>query len=255
MPRNVYDALIHPNLGGVDCQYDVIIADPPFRYARQHGIGSADRHYETMSIDDLSKLPVQQIASDNCALLIWVAGPKLCDALALIQTWGFQYSTVFTNWIKTAKYSEGNHIEDATSMRLGSWTYPSCELLLVGTRGTPVVHTQTRIDQLLIAPRRAHSEKPVELWEVLGRFFPSSARGIELFARVSKNGSEYSHNWDVWGLEAERRIDAVLPTAAPRTCQVCCKSKPRDEFYPGQKSTCCKCYVERQRLTNKRLRG
>ena len=250
--RRIFDARQYPDLNGITNQYDVIVADPCFRYARQNGVGSADRHYETLSLDKLKALPVKTIASANCALLLWAAGPKLSDAIELMTAWGFKYSTIFVTWIKTNKHSESQSLADATSIGLGSWTYPSCELLLCGKRGRPLIHKNKRVNQLLVAPRREHSEKPVEVWPVIDSFFKPGVRVIELFARVSPHG--YAHAHDVWGLEAAERVEAAPPAdVGEACCRACGKVKQGSTFYPGQR-TCKLCYIARQKETNKRQR-
>ena len=55
-------------------KYSIIYADPPWEYVKSGGKknsrGMAKQHYETMTIDQIKSLPVQDIAEDNCALFI-----------------------------------------------------------------------------------------------------------------------------------------------------------------------------------------
>ena len=43
--------------------YEIIYADPPWRYSAKKVQGAAENHYPTMSIDELSALPVAELAA------------------------------------------------------------------------------------------------------------------------------------------------------------------------------------------------
>ena len=47
-------------------KYKIIYADPPWRYARSKVQGAAEKHYPTMSIEELCALPVKEIADKDC---------------------------------------------------------------------------------------------------------------------------------------------------------------------------------------------
>ena len=79
-----------------DKKYDIIYADPPWSYKvwSKKGEGrSAASHYNTMSKEDIQNLPVQDIASDNSVLFLWVTPPCLEEGLELIKKWGFTYKS------------------------------------------------------------------------------------------------------------------------------------------------------------------
>lgn len=46
-------------------KYSVIYADPPWSYNDKGCYGNAGDHYQTMCIEDICSLPVQDIADDN----------------------------------------------------------------------------------------------------------------------------------------------------------------------------------------------
>ena len=52
-------------------KYEMIYADPPWRYRSGKVQGAAINHYATMSDEELYQLPVAEIAADNCVLLLW----------------------------------------------------------------------------------------------------------------------------------------------------------------------------------------
>ena len=43
-------------------KYNIIYADPPWRYEVSRGQGVAENHYSTMGIEDICYLPVKEIA-------------------------------------------------------------------------------------------------------------------------------------------------------------------------------------------------
>lgn len=43
-------------------KYSIIYADPPWRYERNGVQGAAEKHYPTMSIDELCRLPVSELS-------------------------------------------------------------------------------------------------------------------------------------------------------------------------------------------------
>ena len=86
-------------------KYKVIYADPPWRYEQKNLSGSAEKHYSTMSIDELCALPIEQLADKDCILFLWATFPMLTEALQLIKAWGFKYKTVAFVWVKKNKKS------------------------------------------------------------------------------------------------------------------------------------------------------
>ena len=51
--------------------YEIIYADPPWRYSAKKVQGAAENHYPTMSIDELCALPVAELAAKDSALFMW----------------------------------------------------------------------------------------------------------------------------------------------------------------------------------------
>ena len=78
-------------------KYNVIYADPPWRYAQKGLQGAAERHYPTMGIEELCALPVADLAAPDSVLFLWATFPQLPEALRLIKAWGFQYKNLSRN--------------------------------------------------------------------------------------------------------------------------------------------------------------
>lgn len=78
------------------------IADWIISYFPEHKV-YCEAHYNTMAINDICKLPVNKIANDDCALLMWATFPNLEYAFQVCNAWGFTYKTVAFVWVKQNK--------------------------------------------------------------------------------------------------------------------------------------------------------
>lgn len=183
-----------------DNKFQLIVCDPPWQYKKTAGQGIARDQYGTMSDDKLMRLSVQDLAADDCMFLMWATAPKMDSALRVMAAWGFQYKTVFLVWVKTTK--------DGTTplLGLGHYTRSCCEMLLLGTRGSPASWRASRsLSQLLVAPRGRHSAKPAkQLRERLGVYFGTrryeKMKKLELFARERPDG------WAVHGDQVDADV-------------------------------------------------
>lgn len=166
-----------PELTG---KYRVIYADPPWSYggSMNETYGTADKHYPTMSLDDLCIMPVPDITEDNAVLFLWVTSPLLEDAFKVINAWGFKYKASFV-WDKV------KHV-------MGHYNSVRHELLLICTKGSCVPENMKLFDSVYEEERTEHSKKPEFFREVIDTIYPSGAR-IELFARRSVEG------WETYG--------------------------------------------------------
>lgn len=162
--------------------YNVLYADPPWRYDFGFDIhGAADRHYHTMTIEELCELPIADLSEDNAVLFIWVTSPKLFDAKEVIDAWGFTYKTSFI-WDKI------KHV-------MGHYNSVRHEFLLVCVKGSFPKQNNTLHDSVISIERSdEHSEKPEYFRHLIEEMYPNSKK-IELFARKRVDG------WDAWGNE------------------------------------------------------
>ena len=89
-------------------KYNIIYADPAWSYKDKRDkhpriSGGASVHYNTMSVDEIKKLPVNEIADKNCMLFLWTTFPNLQEGLDVVKAWGFDYRTLGFSWIKLKK--------------------------------------------------------------------------------------------------------------------------------------------------------
>lgn len=115
-------------------KYNVIYADPPWRYEvySKKGLGrSAESHYPTMHLEDICSLPVGELADKDCALFLWVTIPCLLEGLHVLQAWGFTYKTIAFVWVKQ------NRKADSLFWGMGYWTRSNVEFCILATKGHP----------------------------------------------------------------------------------------------------------------------
>jgi N6-adenosine-specific RNA methylase IME4/ParB-like chromosome segregation protein Spo0J len=177
-------------------KYCAIYADPPWSYEVWAETGKylthADNYFPTMSLQEIKALPVAGFAAEDCALFLWVTWPLLFAAKEVIEAWGFEYKTCAFTWVKPTQDGDGY------AMGNGYWTRANSEVCLLATKGFPV-RLNADVSQVVLAPRRAHSQKPDEMYERIERLVPGPY--IELFARGVREG------WDRWGNEAPPALD------------------------------------------------
>jgi len=168
-----------------DRRYAVLYADPPWHfevYNEESGIErAAGNHYSTMSLDEICALPALNLASPDAALFMWTTVPHLLESFDVLAAWGFEYRTNIV-WVKD-------------KIGLGYFVRNQHELLLVATRGDmPSPSPANRPPSVIHAPRREHSRKPDEAYELIERMYPGLPK-LELFARQARPG------WSAWGNE------------------------------------------------------
>ena len=177
-------------------KYSIIYADPPWLYDGGHSLAKnsllnnkKNVLYDGLSLQDLLSFNINSISEKDCLLFIWASSPKLNTALALIEGWGFTYSTVSFVWYKG-------------KTNPGSYTLSECEICLVARKGViPKPRGRRDIRQFVVCKRsKLHSKKPNEVRKRIELIFPIQKK-IELFARQKFTG------WDVWGNEIQSDIE------------------------------------------------
>jgi N6-adenosine-specific RNA methylase IME4 len=144
---------------------------------------AAETHYPTLLTEEICAFPVANLATPDAALFLWTTPAHLPDALRVIESWGFAYRTNCV-WVKQ-------------SPGLGYWVRNQHEILLIAARGNMRSPPEgLRPPSVITAPRRQHSQKPDDAYELIERAYPELPK-IELFARNARDG------WAVWGNQAQ----------------------------------------------------
>jgi N6-adenosine-specific RNA methylase IME4 len=161
--------------------FNVLYADPAWPYDNTGVHGSAEKHYDTMSIEDICsmKLPV----ADNAVLFLWVTNPMLEVAFQVVHAWGFEYKTNIV-WVKTNLEKPG----------VGFYVRGRHELLFICTKGSflPDQVGKEPLGSVVTADIQEHSRKPELFYDIIERMYPKQ-RYLELFARRTRSG------WSSWG--------------------------------------------------------
>ena len=165
--------------------FRVIYADPAWSYNDKQDtpqLGGAAKHYDTMTINELCKLPVNNISEKNSILFLWVTSPLLEDAFQVVNAWGFKYKTSFI-WNKV-KHNMGHY----NSVRH--------EILLVCTKGSCTPDNKKLYNSVQSIERNNnHSEKPIEFINIIDDLY-NYGNKLEMFCRTIKK-----ENWYGWGNE------------------------------------------------------
>ena len=172
-------------------RYDVIYADPPWRFLTYSDKGkgrSAEKHYPTMAKQEIQALPVKRISAKDSVLFLWVTAPCLIEGLELIKAWGFTYKTVAFTWVKQNKRN------DKPFMGLGYYTRANAEYCLIATKGKVLERKSRSVSSVIISHIERHSKKPDEVRKRIVELYGDRPR-IELFAREKTDG------WDCFGNE------------------------------------------------------
>lgn len=191
-------------------KYDIIYIDPAWEYARTGGQACVTK-YKRMKDADVYNMPINKIASDNCALLCWMTFPKLAEGVRAIESWGFEIKTIFINWVKLNKTNIEGIIDKDNKPFFGVGTYPKsngeiCMLCSKGNVASLLPPRKSQVDSLydgklrddtissiLLHPRLRHSEKPPKARERIDKIFRDDLNKIEVFARKRVD------NWDAIG--------------------------------------------------------
>ena len=159
--------------------YATILADPPWR-TNQQGRYGAERHYDTMTLEDIKAMgeALAPYVADNAHLYLWIPNGIVDEGLEVMEAWGFRYITSFV-WIKPV-------------MGLGQYFRTAHETVLFGVKGRLPFEFHSQ-PSWCFAPRQDHSHKPEEQYAIIERCSPGPY--LELFARRRQPG------WDAWGNE------------------------------------------------------
>ncbi|MFH1997650.1 MAG: MT-A70 family methyltransferase [Patescibacteria group bacterium] len=159
--------------------YQVILADPPWKYNNTGFEMSAENKYPTMSVDDILN-EIKFKTTENAILFMWVTSPMLEEGLKLVNGWGFQYKTNFV-WIKK------NHTA-------GFYVFGQHELLLIAVKGNKMLPTGEKFKSIITGDNNKHSKKPESVYEIIEKMYPNH-KYLELFARNTRE------KWESFGNE------------------------------------------------------
>lgn len=183
-------------------RYGVILADPPWSFENYSAKGHAKSphaHYRCIDYAELkllrNALALDFICAPDAVLVLWATFPMLPAAFNLMLDWGFGYRTGGA-WVKTTAAG-------SPAMGTGYIYRSAAEPWLLGARGAPEILDRGIRNAIatvsaagIEAPRREHSRKPDDMYDMIEREF--NGPYLELFARRARAG------WTVWGDQIEQ---------------------------------------------------
>lgn len=171
-------------------KFKVIYADPPWSFMTYNGAkvpARGEQPYETMSLKELKALAVEEIADDDCLLIMWTVSSHVLQAFELAEAWGFKFKSLGFVWEKTCKSDP-----EKLKIGMGKWLRQECEISLIFARGKPK-RVGAGVRQVIRAPAREHSRKPDEAYPMIEELIAGPY--LELFSRTDRKG------WTAWGNE------------------------------------------------------
>lgn len=168
--------------------YRTIVADPPWHYdgfannPKPGTKGVKPLPYGSMTVEEISDLPVAAMAAKDCRLFMWTTNRYLHDAYHVLDAWGFAFAQILV-WHKTGNPSPFG----------GSVAPIHAEFILVGRKGKPELLERMK-GSVVSANVADHSAKPECFLDFIETISP--APRVELFARRARFG------WDYWGNES-----------------------------------------------------
>lgn len=186
-------------------RFGTILVDPPWQFVNRTGKMAPEHRrlsrYSTMSLSEISALPVAEIAAPTSHLYLWVPNALLPEGLAVMKAWGFSYKSNIV-WHKIRK--DGG----PDGRGVGFYFRNVTELLLFGVRGKNARTLQPGRTQVnfMATRKREHSRKPDEQYELIESCSPGPF--AELFSRGTRK------KWAVWGNQANEEYRPTWETYA-----------------------------------------
>lgn len=175
-------------------KYKTIVADPPWPVRQPSkkwkvGTANAPLPYQSMTLEQITALPVANLADESSHLYVWTVNRFVRDTYDVVEAWGFTPAMLLT-WCKTPMgIGPGRQYASTTEFVLFAW------------RG-PQEREPKRIERNWWNwPRSGHSEKPDAFQDVVESVSPGPY--LELFARRQRLG------WHTWGNEALNHVTLV----------------------------------------------
>ena len=175
-------------------KFKTVVVDPPWEmsfspilrpknHAARVRLGNIDIKkrelpYESMSVDDIKSLPIQEVLEDNALVFCWVTSRLLPHVFDVLSAWGLRYDFMMT-WVKNQ------------GMQPAFRPMFNAEWIAVAKQGSPkYVETRAFATANLWKNPWVHSQKPSEFYELLCRV--TEGPRLDVFGRRAIPGF---HSW------------------------------------------------------------
>lgn len=173
---------VAPTVIASGARFATIVIDPPWDWSDegdQDQLGRARPTYGTLSVEELTALPLGDAADVDAHLYLWITNRSLPKGVGLLSAWGFRYVTCLT-WCKP-HFGMGNYFRGST------------EHVLFGVKGSQALKRNNVGTWFNAAREPTHSGKPRAFYELVESCSPGPY--LDMFARSTRAG------WSVWGAE------------------------------------------------------
>lgn len=199
-------------------RFRTIVCDPPWPYEKgwlwQRQVSRSREHYPTLTVEQICKLPVPEVAMKNGYLWLWCPTHHVNkgDHVKVCEAWGYRPVGQLV-WVKTVKLSVARprgvyrlvraqpsatkarpilDLQEALRIGLGYYLRNAHETAILAVRGKNNKLKRRDMPSVIFAPPEGHSVKPTKFYSEVIRV----CRGpwLDLFAR---NG--HRDRWIEWG--------------------------------------------------------
>jgi N6-adenosine-specific RNA methylase IME4 len=174
-------------------RFGCIYADPPWLYDNQGTRAATKNHYSGMTVEEITALPIGELAAPDSHLHLWITNGFLFDAPKIFAAWGFEFRSSFI-WVKP-------------QIGIGNYWRNAHEILLTAIRGKAKRFNDKSLKSWLECKRGEHSAKPEQVRGFVQRASPGPY--LELFGRSKVKG------WTVWGNQIEKNLFHGDPVIVP----------------------------------------
>jgi N6-adenosine-specific RNA methylase IME4 len=203
-------------------KYGTIVADPPWQFSTSGPVGNGGRgkrgaekivqisvkeQYETMTAEQIARLPISHLAARNSHLYLWVPNAFMVEGHDICRAWGFKPKTIIT-WTKIKA-------DGTPSMKAGHWYRGATEHCIFAVRGRLPLSITKGVPNAYLHPRLSrHSEKPEAfIRDIVERCSPGPY--LELFSRRKRPGWSHMGNEIAYDVDADVSIGQYF-YATPR---------------------------------------
>jgi N6-adenosine-specific RNA methylase IME4 len=159
-------------------RFGTIVIDPPWpmqKIEREVRPNQVSFDYPVMSEDELRAFggSIELMAAENSHIFMWTTQKFLPLAMELVELYGFRYVLAMV-WYKRGGYQP-----------IGLPQF-NCEFVIYGRKGTPKFIDTKRFPCCFEAPRREHSRKPDEFYDLIAGV--TAGPRIDVFSREPRDG-------------------------------------------------------------------
>lgn len=165
-------------------QFETIVIDPPWpmtKIERDARPNQAGFSYPTMDEHELRKFSttIKSMAAEDCHLFMWTTQRFMPMAVELVDTYGFKYVLAMV-WHKPGGFQPTGLPQF------------NCEFIIYARKGTPRFVDTKGFPCCFNAPRREHSRKPDEFYDIMN--LVTKGPRIDVFSREKREGFEQFGN-------------------------------------------------------------